>query len=190
MDPESRRDGILNAGIWVFARNGYRNAGVADVIDRAGIARGTFYLHFESKHQLFLAVIEDFQDRLVEALEAADPDLEAVIRAWLGLVATRRDQAIVILREASSIDARFEQAYAELRLSSIELLAAHLIRLQREGWGRRDIEAHVAAHLLLGMLDELVVSYVLKDVQANLDALASTCADVLWNGIRNVPTAS
>ena len=190
MEPKSRREQILTAGIWVFARKGYRNAGVSDVVERAGVARGTFYLHFESKQQLFLAIIEDFHDRLVEALEGPYPDLESVIGAWLTLFADRRDQAIVVLREASSIDARFDQAYAELRASSIDLLARQVTRLQRSGWARDDIEGALAAHLLVGMLDEFVSAYVLKESTADLNALASSCGDILWNGIRNVPTAS
>ena len=38
-------------------------AGVSDIIDRADVARGTFYLYFDSKEEVFLAIVEDFHER-------------------------------------------------------------------------------------------------------------------------------
>ena len=190
MESKSRNRQILESGIWVFARKGYRNAGVSDVIAKAGIARGTFYLHFESKQQLFLAIIEDFQDRLVEALESPATDLESLVHAWLACFATHRDQAVVVLREASSIDDRFDRAYADLRASAVELLGARLAQFQDVGWARSDVEPAVTAHLIMGMLDELVSAYVLRHPEADLDALAASSADIMWMGLRARPTAS
>ena len=45
------------------------HSGVSDIIARAGVARGTFYLYFESKHQIFLAVVSAFHDQVAEALD-------------------------------------------------------------------------------------------------------------------------
>ena len=184
LEPDARKQQFLDAGVWVFARKGYRQSGVSDIVARAGVARGTFYLYFESKQQLFLAIVEDFHDGVVDALESPAGTLEEAISAWLRFFAARRDQAIVVLKEASSIDARFERSYAELRQSAIDLLAARVSRLQDAGSARADLDSTVAAHLLLGMLEELVTAHVLNDANADLDALASACADVAWRGLR------
>ena len=55
--PDQRRQQLLEAATWVFARKGYRRAGISDIIARAGVARGTFYLYFDSKEQVFLAIV-------------------------------------------------------------------------------------------------------------------------------------
>src|SRR4051812_10415881 len=57
---EQRRCAILQAARAVFARQGYANTVVDDIAAQAGIAKGTLYLYFPSKEQIYLAaVLED-----------------------------------------------------------------------------------------------------------------------------------
>ena len=58
---ESRRAHILHTALEVFATNGYHQTRVSDIIEAAGIARGTFYLYFESKSAIFLELLEQRQ---------------------------------------------------------------------------------------------------------------------------------
>jgi AcrR family transcriptional regulator len=66
---ERRRD-LLAAAVRVFTRKGLHEATVADVTRSAGVAKGTFYLYFESKEQLLGALKERFVDELVERAAA------------------------------------------------------------------------------------------------------------------------
>ena len=50
---KTRRADILEVALSVFASNGYHQTRVSDIIQAAGIARGTFYLYFESKSAIF-----------------------------------------------------------------------------------------------------------------------------------------
>jgi AcrR family transcriptional regulator len=192
---DARRRQLLEAATWVFARKGYRRAGVSDVIARAGVARGTFYLYFKSKEQIFLAVVEDFHARVRAAIAEADqapprdvtsPEamLRASFRRWLGFFAAHRDATKVVLREASSIDPRFDKGFADLRQSAVDFFAARYRRFQALGFVRPSIDAVLMAHLLIGMFDELLNARVLPDPGADLDTLAAQLADFEWNGIR------
>jgi len=192
--PDQRRQQLLAAATWVFARKGYRRAGISDIIARADVARGTFYLYFDSKEQVFLAIVSDFHKRITQALTAtetptqpiADPEvlLRASFRRWLGFFADNRDATTVILKEASSIDPRFEQGFADLRRSAVDFFAVRYRRFQEIGLVRRSIRPVLMAHLLIGMFDELLNAFVLTDPDADLDALAAQLADFEWNGIR------
>ena len=194
LPPDERRQQLLAAATWVFARKGYRRAAISDVIARAGVARGTFYLYFDSKEQVFLAIVEDFHRRISAALAAAgDPPhfdagpqalLQASFRRWLALFAANRDAATVILREASSIDPRFEKGFADLRRAAVDFFAARYRRFQEMGVVRASIRPVLMAHLLIGMFDELLNAFVLTDPDADLDSLAAQLADFEWNGIR------
>src|SRR5690349_22286980 len=195
MEPDARRRQLLNAGIWAFARKGYRNAAISDIIARAGVARGTFYLYFPSKEAIFLAIVEDVHGQVRRALattdtvaefgRAANPRaaLQASFRAWLGFFAANRDATRVILREASSIDPRFEKGFAELRALAVSHFADRFRVLQQHRAARRSIDPVFAAHLQMGMFDELLNAYVLRDEPADLDALAAQLADFEWHGI-------
>src|SRR6202050_5619422 len=57
-----RRKQLLNAATRVFARKGYWSASIADIIQAAGVARGTFYLYFRSKRDVFLAIADNYRE--------------------------------------------------------------------------------------------------------------------------------
>jgi AcrR family transcriptional regulator len=60
---EQRRISILQAARTVFARNGYANTVVEDIAQEAGIGKGTLYLYFPSKEQIYLAaLLEDARE--------------------------------------------------------------------------------------------------------------------------------
>lgn len=69
------RTTILAAAREVFSGAGFTEANIADVVSRAGASVGSLYHHFGGKADLYLALFEDFQQRMEE--RAAD----AVTRA-------------------------------------------------------------------------------------------------------------
>src|SRR5256885_15954628 len=54
-----RRAQLLDCARTIFAEKGYHAASVDDVIQRAGVARGTFYNYFDGKRALFQQVLEE-----------------------------------------------------------------------------------------------------------------------------------
>jgi AcrR family transcriptional regulator len=64
----SSREALLDAGAKVFAARGYRAASVDEILTEAGLSKGTFYWHYGSKHELFLALLEERVDRPVRTL--------------------------------------------------------------------------------------------------------------------------
>jgi AcrR family transcriptional regulator len=66
-----RRSAILDAARAVFARQGYADTVVDDIATQAGIGKGTVYLYFSSKEQLYLgALLEDARRLHEESREA------------------------------------------------------------------------------------------------------------------------
>ena len=66
--PEQRRQDLLDAAARVFAEKGVGAATVAEICEAAGVAKGTFYLYFDSREHLLAALRELMVD---EALERA-----------------------------------------------------------------------------------------------------------------------
>lgn len=60
---EKRKLELLNIAYRMFVSKGYENTSVDEIIAGAGIAKGTFYYHFESKEELLEAVIDMMLDR-------------------------------------------------------------------------------------------------------------------------------
>jgi AcrR family transcriptional regulator len=65
LPPDERRANLFDAAMAVFAELGYDRATLSDVVDRIGVSKGCLYHHFESKEQLFLALLRDRVDAVV-----------------------------------------------------------------------------------------------------------------------------
>ncbi len=63
-----RQEEILTAAFEVFAAHGYEAARVDDVARQAGIAKGTIYLYFRDKEQLFRAVVRGLVQKRFDAM--------------------------------------------------------------------------------------------------------------------------
>jgi AcrR family transcriptional regulator len=75
---ESRRK-ILESAREIFFRDGFEAANLDEVAQRAGIAKGTIYRHFESKAELYVAVLAQNADVFVERMrQTVDPSLSPV----------------------------------------------------------------------------------------------------------------
>ncbi len=77
MEPGARKQAILDAALDVFAERGFEAARLDDVAARAGVAKGTLYLYFEDKEDLFEEVVRSAVSPILERLDAlaAAPDL-------------------------------------------------------------------------------------------------------------------
>src|SRR6516225_743501 len=66
-----RRAGILAAALEEFAARGFAATRLDDVARRAGVAKGTIYLHFRDKESLFQELVRAMLSPLVGTIEAA-----------------------------------------------------------------------------------------------------------------------
>jgi AcrR family transcriptional regulator len=194
---DARRHQLLAAAARVFASRGYRAAGITDVVQTAGVARGTFYLYFEGKADVFLAIADDFYDRLEQAVDVHEREpslsadgrstLHATFRRWLEFFHFNRHAAIVMLREAPAIDGRFDRGMAELRQTALSHFARCVRSLHERGLARPAPPPDVVAHLMVGMFEEITKTYVLDAAEPDLETLADALTDVAWNGLRRGP---
>jgi AcrR family transcriptional regulator len=74
---ESQRERVLVATADAVAEKGYNNASVADVIERAGVSRRSFYEHFTNKEDAFLAAYDAGVGGLLDAIAEAEDEAAA-----------------------------------------------------------------------------------------------------------------
>jgi len=68
---EETQTKITDAAIKLFSNHGYNKASVDDICKEAGISKGAFYHHFESKQALFLALLDGWLQTIDNAIEAS-----------------------------------------------------------------------------------------------------------------------
>lgn len=106
--PEQRRADLLEASIEVFKEKGIAGATVADITEAAGVAKGTFYLYFQSREHLLLALreemVNDILDKTARIYERLGRDdwwglVDTMTESMIELMFQRRDAIAVFLQE-------------------------------------------------------------------------------------------
>jgi len=78
--PDERPSEILGAALPVFAERGLAGARMEDIAARAGVSKGTLYLYFSGKEELFQEAIREKVAQILEGLASSAPPGEAVLR--------------------------------------------------------------------------------------------------------------
>lgn len=73
-DPKERRNEILNIAQKLFYTKGYDKSTINDILEAAGIAKGTFYYYFKSKEEVMDAIIKRIVDDIIESAEIIAKD--------------------------------------------------------------------------------------------------------------------
>src|SRR5262245_579038 len=129
MTAADRRAAILAAARLAFAEGNYHEVSLDSVAERAGVSKALLYEHFDSKRELYVAMLEahtlDLVGRIgtaVEAAEPGEPRLLAGLNAFLDFVQDRRGGWRVIFRNAGDPDVA--ASFAQLRDGVAAAIAA------------------------------------------------------------------
>jgi AcrR family transcriptional regulator len=83
---EERKDQILEAATRVFTQRGFDEARMDDIVEEAGLSKGTLYWYFESKESLITAIVDRVFDwetahmrKIIDGDESAPQKLEAIV---------------------------------------------------------------------------------------------------------------
>lgn len=99
-----RASSILQAAATVFAERGYDGSTVDDVAAEAGVSKLIVYRHFNSKRELYLAILEQLRERLAEVRPPASPPSASDPRGAI-------DQAIATLTAEFAVARQYPDAY-------------------------------------------------------------------------------
>jgi AcrR family transcriptional regulator len=157
-----RRVAIVTAAKRVFRDKGYHQASVHDIIDEARIARGTFYLYFTSKQEVFGHLIDEFlqlirgQVRRISldaGAEAPLDQLRANFRRIVNTVVTHEDLSTIILRDPTSFDEE-SRARVNVFFDQVRAMITDALRVG-QGLGLvRPCNVHLVGVTALGGLQE------------------------------------
>lgn len=92
----ARKHTLMDAGWSLFRESDGNLPSVAQVVKKAGLAKGTFYLYFKTKEELFLVLlseaVERFFDKIKEELSASNINVNSLIETFVKQVA--EDEAL------------------------------------------------------------------------------------------------
>jgi len=168
MGKAERRQQILNAAREVFAKRGYAQTTVDDIVAQAGVARGTFYLYFDDKRAAFAELVDRFATQLsskIVRITTDDPERPVAeqvrdnIRAIIGVCLAERVMTKILFTDAPGVDHEFQSRIVSFYDTVMQLLIESLKDGQALGIVA-DGEPRVMASLSLGALKELLYQAV------------------------------
>src|SRR5256885_2110194 len=152
-----REERILDTATTLLVRWGYRKTTIDDVAREAGVGKGTIYLHWKDKNELFRAAIWRERQRYSEELQrriAADPEGGMLHRITVhGMLAALSNPLMAaIIRGKSDIFNGFLGAYDTGFLNQLVGDSdAYFDQLQHAGLIRADIPASIITYLLTAL---------------------------------------
>ena len=158
---EQRRRQLLACALALFARKGYHATSVADVIQEAGVSRGTFYNYFDSKRALFGEVLELLFDQAWRSVQpirtGAGEDVISQIAGNMQSVCDtlnrNQDLARILFSEAIGLDPEADEQLANFYRRTMQRLVCALENGQQLGIVARGDPVSMAV-CLLGILKE------------------------------------
>lgn len=189
---QERRRQIMSAAKDVFAEAGYHGASIHAIIEKAQIARGTFYLYFESKATVFDAILDQAMTELrarirrIEVEDKAAPPPQVQLReqvvATLDFIVRDRPLATLLLSAGHTPDAEAAERL-DLFFGEVRDLMVRAMETGMEIGLLRKVDKHLAAAAMLGMVRG-VIEQLIRD--PNPPAVDTVVNELLLVALRGV----
>jgi AcrR family transcriptional regulator len=190
MPRKARRAQLLESALEVFVAQGYHAAAMDDIAERAGVSKPVLYQHFPGKLELYLALLEQSSDRIIDATRAA---LESTHDNKLRVLATMQvfydyvANAQGAFRLVFESDLTNEPAVREQVDRVTSVCADEIAKVIHEDTGLPDEASMLLAVSLVGMA-QVSARYWLGTARGidQTDA-AQLVASLAWRGISRFP---
>jgi len=180
---------LVEAARTVFERDGFLDARLVDITTEAGTAAGSFYTYFDSKEEIFQAVLKEVEDEMlhphVRELNEGDPiaAIEASNRAYLESY-ERNAKLMQLLEQVATIDDEFREMRKRRSDAFMRRNARAIQDLQASGLADPTLNPMLAAGALSGMVSRAAYTNWVLGEDWDFDELAKTLTQLWINGLK------
>ncbi len=192
-DPNARIK-LLSAAEAVFGERGLADAKVEEITEHAGVAKGTFYLHFESKEDAFRVLVEAMVARLARYLDDLPGDCPSCcdLQQFLDLWVTNdveifsfiwQNRGLMRLLFEGGQSAPYRHLVDQFADRARSKMKTNIRFGINKGLYRADLDPAVAASLIAGAYDRLARQIVTAPSRPDLESLLRQVQVLLLRGI-------
>jgi TetR/AcrR family fatty acid metabolism transcriptional regulator len=195
-----KRRMILDAGIRVFARQGFHACRVSDVADEAGVAYGLVYHYFDSKEEILNTLFRERWQIMLDAIVEIDEGNDVPARDKLYLVASfiidsyrhQPDLMKVIIVEVTRAANSFGKEHLEKIQEAYALIARIVEQARQNGSFKTDISAEFAAMCFYGAIEQLLSGWIfgmLPQTEEEFERAKELVVETICGGLESAPAA-
>lgn len=156
----------MQVALRLFAKDGYHETKISDIVAEAGVAQGTFYWYFKSKEEVFLDILAEGREQLLDVISYGyrrDPgSVEDMVQASEALLCrlflfaeSNRDLMELLLGGVSASEP-IRQAIGETRLAMENAFLLNIERAIEFGMLPETIDKRFRAALLMSLLEGVI----------------------------------
>lgn len=189
LSAEARRAQLIAVAREVFVEDGYHGAGMEQIASRAGVTKPVLYQHFESKKELYLALLAEdmaaLQDQIESALDAAKTNRERIrwsLAAYFEFIERNEGSFHLLFRETLGAEPDFREVIERFRDS----VASRIGKIIAEE-ASLSVEASVLlARAVMGM-GESAAQWWLERRTVDKDEVLKDLSVLAWRGLAGLP---
>lgn len=191
----ARRNEIMEAGLQLFAEKDYHEVTVDEIAERVGLSKGTLYLYFKNKEDLFFSIIQEKTDLLYQRLNATIEDdkpftecLKNFVYTFLTFFEEHKPYFKIIHSERSRADTNDHYRLHQIGMKFFQMfidIIDDLIKIGQRQKIVRKMESSALTKSLRGILNSFTFQRVFQGSSESLETETDQIVDLFLHGVSN-----
>jgi TetR/AcrR family transcriptional regulator, cholesterol catabolism regulator len=184
------RDRLFSAAAELIGERGYHGTTVDDIVERTGVAKGTFYYHFKSKEALFDGLLNQHLTLLATefrsaASAAASPveALSALVRTELDYIHANQAASKLLMSEVWRADRVWRDTLRVLRERYVAVFQDVLDGGVGTGTFRSDLDTGLAASALFGMTATAALDWLVFEPGRRIEDVCAAVTSLVLSAV-------
>jgi len=192
-DGLKRQSQIMEIALKIFAEKGYHATSVEEIINTAGIAKGTFYLHFEGKLDILDKIIDSNLENLYNYFKVLDisapkpmneiRDLYINVARILANVPEFKQFTKILLSDVVGLDESIQKKINSFYDTIIKMSADYIQNAIEDGTIKKEIDPYIASMNIVGSVKEIVFRWAVLGEELNTVAAIDNLLTIFLNGM-------
>lgn len=189
LSAEARKAQLLDVARAVFADDGYHGAAMEQIAASAGVTKPVLYQHFESKKELYLALLQEDMSRLLSqvegAIEGSPSNRERIhkgIEGYFTFIDENEGSFRLLFRETMGADPDFREVIDRFR----DAVASRIGTIIAAETGYPQAESELLARGVIG-ISESVAQWWLDRRAVDKEKLVHDLSNLAWRGLAGLP---
>ncbi len=197
VDKKAKKEQIVKAAIRAFLKKGFARTTISDIAKQAGTGKGTIYEYFNSKDEIIHFSFNYFIDKLgldfeevISSEQTGEEKIKQIFHRYKEIIQKSSQGFIELMfdfwAEAIKTDQPKNIILKEMNrfyLYYRNFLAGILEEGIKDGSIRKDIQPKMMASLIIGMMDGILVQWILDKKNIDINNAMDSINSMVMNGI-------
>ena len=163
---EHTKEKLIDAAIDLITVQGYEDTSVASIVKRANVAQGTFYLYFQSKYDMVLAIAKRILSHInerVSDLDSSHQSIEDFLYEWIAIVyeVTEQNRDLINYVYSKSAEKQRFTLWEDIYTSYYNWLTKHITYYQTANECDREYDPKELAMFLVNTVEQAAEQHFL-----------------------------